>query len=155
MAITLRTYRPADKERVRQPNIDTLAGVDVYYESSGPEFDPDMDRLEEVYLADGSTFWLLEDGDRLVGMTAVRRIDEQTAEIKRMRVAIELRRQGLGQRLLSAAESFCREQRYRRIVLDTSDEQVAAIALYEKNDYRMVDRRTIRGVTVLYLAKDL
>ena len=155
MTITLRTYRSADMDRVRQLNIDALAGVDSFYESSGPEFDPDLDRIEDVYLVDGSNFWVLEDGDRLVGMTAVRRIDEQTAEIKRMRVATDLRRQGLGQRLLSATETFCREQRYRRIVLDTPDTQLAAIALYERNGYRTVDRRTIRGVNVLYLAKDL
>ena len=142
-------------DRVRRLNIDALAGVDSYYSPEAMKGFTDLDRLEDVYLVVGSNFWVLEDGDRLVGMTAVRRVDTQTAEIKRMRVATDLRRQGLGQRLLSAAETYCREQGYRRIVLDTPNTQVAAIALYEKNDYRIVDRRTIGGVNVLYLAKDV
>lgn len=136
-------------------NIEALGGVDSYYSPEALNGFTDLNRLEDVYLVDGSNFWVLEDGDRLVGMTGVRRVDRQTAEIKRMRVASDLHRQGLGQRLLSAAETYCREQDYRRIVLDTPDTQLAAIAFYEKNDYRVVERRMMQGVNVLYLAKDV
>jgi putative acetyltransferase len=48
------------------------------------------------------------------------------------------RRKGIGRELLATAEAFCRDCGYRRVVLSTSELQVAAMRLYESSGYRRV-----------------
>ena len=40
--------------------------------------------------------------------------------------------------LLGTAEEFCRQARYRKLILSTSELQVAARRLYESSGYRLV-----------------
>jgi len=67
-----------------------------------------------------------------VGCGAVRLLDRNTAEIKRMYVAPEARRQGVGLRLLEAPESEARLLAATRVLLETGTRQPEAIALYIK-----------------------
>ncbi|MDE0249309.1 MAG: GNAT family N-acetyltransferase [Gammaproteobacteria bacterium] len=99
----------------------------------GP-WDNDLDRVETCYF-DGGDFLVGYDGERLVAMGGLRRIDEATGEIRRMRVHPCFQRQGRGQAVLTALEERARQLGYTRVVLDTSDRQEAARALYKKNDY--------------------
>jgi len=66
-------------------------------------------------------------------MGALRRVNEDTAELKRMRVSPSLQR--LGRQMLHALETRTRDLGYTAIVLDTNDRQTAAIALYQAHDY--------------------
>ncbi|MYE07086.1 MAG: GNAT family N-acetyltransferase [Chloroflexi bacterium] len=86
------------------------------------------------------------------GDGGLRRIDEATGEIRRMRVHPYYQRQGLGQAVLTALEERARQLGYTRVVLDTSDRQEAARALYEKNDCRETGREKRRvGETRVFL----
>ena len=65
-----------------------------------------------------------------VGCGAVRLLDEDTGEIKRMFVTPAARGMGLGRRLADALEAEARALGARRLILETGIRQVAAIALY-------------------------
>jgi putative acetyltransferase len=65
-----------------------------------------------------------------VGCGALRRIDNDTGELKRMYVAPAARGTGLGRRLVEALEAEARALGMRRLVLETGTRQLAAIALY-------------------------
>src|SRR5690606_12365017 len=73
-----------------------------------------------------------------VGCGAVRRIDGDTAEIKRMYVAPTLRDRGIGRVLLAGLEAAARELGVRRLVLETGVRQHAAIALYARAGFREI-----------------
>ena len=60
----------------------------------------------------------------------VKRLDDETAEIKRMYVAPEGRSRGIARALLYALEAAARELGYRRVRLDTGADQPHAKALY-------------------------
>jgi GNAT superfamily N-acetyltransferase len=66
------------------------------------------------------------------GRGAVRRLDDEAAELKRMYVAPESRGRGLGRALLNALEREARALGARRLVLETGTRQGAAIALYHR-----------------------
>src|SRR5215469_11726978 len=46
------------------------------------------------------TFWSVLDGDDLVGCGAIKRLDEQNAELKSMRTKVERKRSGVASHLL-------------------------------------------------------
>jgi GNAT superfamily N-acetyltransferase len=69
----------------------------------------------------------------------LKRDDDGVAEIKRMYVVPEARRQGLGRRLLEALEDRARELGYARIRLDTGERQPHAQAMYQRAGYHPID----------------
>jgi GNAT superfamily N-acetyltransferase len=77
-------------------------------------------------------FLVVRSADRPVACGAVRRLDSQTAEIKRMYVVPELRGQGIARRLLAALEAESSALGISRLVLETGDRQPDALALYER-----------------------
>lgn len=65
-----------------------------------------------------------------VGCGALRRLDGATGELKRMYVAPEARRGGVGRAVLLELERHARSLGLRRLVLETGDRQVEALSLY-------------------------
>jgi putative acetyltransferase len=85
---------------------------------------------DEVAPGRGAFLIALRSG-KPVGCGAVRRIEETTAEIKRMYVKPEERGQGIGRALLLALEAEARTLGVSRLVLETGLRQSEAITLYE------------------------
>jgi SsuE family FMN reductase len=78
----------------------------------------------------GGSFVLLRHGGQTVAGGAIRRYDDQTAEVKRMWTSHLHRRQGLGRRVLAELEEVARDLGYRRLYLTTGPRQPEASALY-------------------------
>ena len=73
--------------------------------------------------------------DAVVGCGAVRRLDETTAEIKRMYVNPSVRGRGIGRALVEALEREARLIGVTKIVLETGTRLASAIKLYEAMGY--------------------
>ncbi len=86
-------------------------------------------------------------------MGALRPVDEQTAELKPMRVSPELQRQGLGRQILHALKARARGLDYTTIVLDTTARQTAAIALYQHEGYLKTGQGELAGLPTLFFRK--
>ena len=78
---------------------------------------------------DGAFLALTQDGETVAG-GALRRYDEQTAEVKRVWTSSRHRRRGLALRLMAELESAARELGYQRIHLTTGRRQPEAVGLY-------------------------
>ena len=75
-------------------------------------------------------FLVVYRGDVPVGCGAVRLLDAETGELKRMYVSPAERGRGLGRRLVAELEAEARALGVRRLVLETGTRQHAALALY-------------------------
>jgi putative acetyltransferase len=73
--------------------------------------------------------------DQAVGCGAVRRLDEATAELKRMYVDPSVRSQGIGRSLLDALEHEARLLGVTNVVLETGTRLAPAIRMYESMGY--------------------
>jgi putative acetyltransferase len=73
--------------------------------------------------------------DLAVGCGAIRRLDEVTAEIKRMYVEPSVRSRGIGRALVEALEREARHVGATRIVLETGTRLTPAIKLYQAMGY--------------------
>jgi GNAT superfamily N-acetyltransferase len=69
------------------------------------------------------------------GCGALKRLDEEAAEIKRVYVAPPARGHGLARRLLAALEDAARERGYRLVRLDTGARLPEAVALFQSSGY--------------------
>ena len=78
------------------------------------------------------------DGDEPVGCGAVKEYSADTMEVKRMYVPPARRGQGIASIILTELENWCREMNYTRCLLETGKKQPEAIALYTKNNYRVI-----------------
>jgi putative acetyltransferase len=67
-----------------------------------------------------------------VGCGALRVLDADTAELKRMYIEPSLRGKGLGRRLVASLEAEARTLGVQHLVLETGVHQTAALLLYEK-----------------------
>jgi GNAT superfamily N-acetyltransferase len=104
------------------------AELDARYPEEGANFF----RLDPDEVSDGrGAFLVAYIEGRPVGCGAVRRIEPQVAEIKRMYVDPSVRGRRVGRRILDALESHARRLNARRIVLETGPRQPEAIALYQ------------------------
>lgn len=105
-----------------------------YPEEGANHFSLDPD---EVAAGRGAFLIALRSG-KPVGCGAVRRIEEQTGEIKRMYVRPEERRRGVGSALLSALEAEARALGIARLVLETGVRQLEAAALYQRAGFSVI-----------------
>ena len=137
---TVRTFRPNDLDAVKEIELD-------FQRESGlpppPGYSQDLDDINVVYLSSGGGFWVVECDGRVAGYGAVLRVDDGTARLRRFRVHPQWRRRGLATLLLQTAEDFCRAHDYRRITLDTTEQQQAAQALYRKHGYVSTGERAL------------
>lgn len=155
LGVRVRTYEQRDREQVWALHQEGLRDTGALLPQNQPEWDEDVRQVEKVYLTEGSHFWVVEREGRLIGMTAVHRMGPEMAELKRMRVASDWRRKGIGQLLLEVAEEFCRRQGYTRIVLDTTDRQEAARRLYERNGYVRTGERPLGEMRMVFYRKEM
>ena len=92
---------------------------------------------EQVEAGDGAFIVAYLDGVA-VGCGAVRRLDETTAELKRMYVDPSARGRGIGRELVEALEHEARMLGITNVVLETGTRLAPAIKLYEGMGYARV-----------------
>lgn len=92
---------------------------------------------EEVGPGRGA-FLVAYENDRPVACGAVRRIDHDAAELKRMYVSPSFRRRGISRLVLEALEAEARRLGVKRLVLETGVRQHAALALYTQAGFTSI-----------------
>lgn len=90
-------------------------------------------RLDPQEVGDGrGAFFVAYAGETPVGCGAIRRIDADTAEIKRMYVDPAARGRGVGHRVLTELEAEARRLGVARLVLETGQRAHEAVKLYTR-----------------------
>ena len=100
-------------------------------------------------------FLLLTSDEVTVGCGGVKRLDDTTAEIKRMWVHPDWRGLGLGRLLLERLEAIARQRGRLRVVLDTNATLSEAIGLYTRANYRPINRYNDNPYAERWFAKRL
>ena len=96
-------------------------------------------RLDAEEVAEGRGMFLVAyRGERPIGCGAVRRIEEQTGELKRMYVCPEERCRGVGRAILDGLEAEARKLGINKLLLETGIRNPEAIALYERAGFSRI-----------------
>src|SRR5215208_1247590 len=109
----------------------TLQESIAYYESRGLLHD--MDEVQQTYSDNDGIFLVLTDNDQIVGTGAIRKIDDQICELKRLWLLFEYHGKGLGYRMIQELFAFARGKGYQRVWLETErDAQQRAFDFYKR-----------------------
>lgn len=126
-----------------------MVGMNAPLIAPGELTDPRVLRLLEDHLADmhatsppesvhaldvtglqdpAVTFWVVGDGEQLLGCVALKQLDPEHGELKSMRTDAAARGRGLGRLLLGHVLAEARARGYRRLSLETGTEDFFAPA---------------------------
>lgn len=161
--VTIRTFHPTDAGAVRrlfaEGQLDFARGtqleeaVNRYIDRSLSE---DLSDIPSNYQArSGSNFWVADQAGLVRGMVGIQKRSEAEAELRRMSVAREARRQGIGGKLLETVEEFCREQGYSQIFLTTVSQLAPAISMYRKYGFQLTGLEAYGPMSVQRYVKHL
>ncbi|HEX8324790.1 MAG TPA: GNAT family N-acetyltransferase [Tepidisphaeraceae bacterium] len=150
--IVIRSFTPADEAACQALYHEGAAGGLIAPNDTGL----DIDDIQMAYMTPpGNHFWVAVGAKRdVVGMIGVMHSDG-VGEIRRLRVAEAHQRRGIGSRLLEKALTFCREQNYLKVALDTVVDREPAMKLFGKYHFRHGKSRRYSGKELMYFYLDL
>jgi GNAT superfamily N-acetyltransferase len=100
----------------------------------------DAERMPGPYVPPRGGLWLAAHGGTGVGCVALRPLDENAAEVKRMYVDEAWRGRGVGRALMETLVDGARERGYRTLRLGTLEDMKVAQRLYESLGFRPIER---------------
>lgn len=145
---------PQDIDPVRSlfREYESWLGVSLCFQG----FEKELAGLPGDYAPPSGRLFLLQQADRIGGCAALRRIDDETCEMKRLFLRSDFRGRGLGRRLATTCIDAARSIGYRRMRLDTLPQMREAIALYRALGFRDIPPYRHNPVPgALYLELDL
>jgi len=115
----------------------------AYHESRGEL--KDMDDIQRNYFEKGGIFLVMLDDNHLIGTGAIRQLEDDICELKRLWLLSQYHGKGLGYRMLQELFSFAREKGYKRIWLQTDAvQQSRALEFYRRLGFYEIPRYTDR-----------
>lgn len=152
--LRLRRYTPGDHREVFALHRECLSEVGLR-PGDGVYYDDDFSRIEDVYLRSGGDFLVGEVHGEIAALGGLRRLNDVTAEMVRLRVRPDLQGRGYGTVLVTVLEQHAAELGYRILHADTTVKQPVAMALYRSFGWREIDRKVTGATVTVYFEKHL
>src|SRR5215203_3707100 len=124
---------PAVRELFRE--YETSLNVDLCFQG----FEEELATLPGKYSRPNGGIWLAVDDDKIAGCVALRPLDADRAEMKRLFVRPAFRGSGVGRKLVEHVMREAATVGYRRICLDTLPTMTGAIALYRSLGFAEIE----------------
>ena len=108
----------------------TLEESVQHFEESGEL--KDVDNYQQVYVDNRGIFLAVLDDNKLIGTGAIKKLEGNIAELKRLWLLEEYHGQKIGYRVFSHLLDFARAHEYKKIRLQTGQEQERALRFYTR-----------------------
>jgi len=109
-------------------------GIDLSFQN----FEEELTNLPNDYIPPDGCLLLAIDKTRTAGCIALRKLNDDTCEMKRLYVLSQFRRLGVGKLLAEAVVAQARKIGYRRMRLDTLPSMMQAQALYKSLGFKEI-----------------
>lgn len=131
----IRSWQPSDRQAAGEVIATVLAEYGLGWEPQGS--DRDALEVETHYWQTGGEFWVVLDGEVLVGTAGYypAHRGEKAVEIRKMYLLSSARGQGLGCYLLRQLEASIQRRGFLHIWVETASVLKEAVRLYETSGY--------------------
>jgi GNAT superfamily N-acetyltransferase len=136
MPLTLQRLTDSQIEAAKEV---IVQGCLEFFGKPPAEFE-DLDAISSMYREPSGIFLVLLDSEQVVGTGAIRRLDGQTCELKRMWFLPAYRGKGYGAKMSEALFQFAHSAGYKRVRLDTTPVLAAANRLYQRLGFYPIER---------------
>jgi len=149
----IRKYQNGDFDRMMKLHREVLIKENVY--RGNGVWEDDLLNITDHYFNRHGEFIVGLENDDLIAMGAVRKINDDTAEVVRMRVHPGYQGKGCGNIILHELERFAMKNMYKELVLETDERLVNAVKLYRKNGYSYWKEEMLDGYKCVWYRKKL
>lgn len=134
MNISIRPFQASDQDRV------FAYLMDVFDQEWGgkPYFMKDLEDIDAFYGDEKSGFWMVIDGDQIIGTVALKDYGHGRAYLKRMFVSKSYRGSGIAQQMLETVLRFAKKVAYKSVYLGTGEKNQAAVCFYTKEGFKEI-----------------
>jgi GNAT superfamily N-acetyltransferase len=151
--LKIREFNNSDLDQVLYLHKKAMEEINAF-KGDGP-WDNDLKNIEKHYKDNNGMFLVGLINNKIVTMGAIRKIDSNIAEIKRMRTFPENQGNGYGKRILNELIKIAKELNYSEIILETSDKQFYAKKLYTNSGFKEYKKEIIDGYNCTWFKLDL
>jgi ribosomal protein S18 acetylase RimI-like enzyme len=151
--VTVRSFQSGDTDACRKLYSEGLLGGAIAENDTGL----DIDDIAAAYMANPKNhFWVAQsDQSQIIGMIGVQHHEEGVGEIRRLRVRSDMRRRGVGTKLVETALKFCADNQYLKVTLDTFMDREPALKLFEKFGFHHDRTKSLSGKDLLFFYLDI
>ncbi len=128
-------YKPEYKNIFKSLNLEWL---NKYFEVE-KEDEKALNNPEEYYLKNGGEIFFALVNNKIVGTCAMKKLTKKIFELSKMAVSEEYKGKQIGKKLALTAIGYAFEEKAEKIILETSPKLFAAINLYKKLGFEIVN----------------
>lgn len=138
----LRRYKSTDDIEISALYQKAMRSVGSYIDNLKvtEKIDQDLNDIQNTYIENNGEFIVAEEQNKIIGMGALKRINDTTAEIKRMCIEPTMQGKGIGGKILDKLIAQAKELKYTRIILDVAEIATPAQKLYESRGFKVYNR---------------
>ena len=130
--ITILPFKPENQAEVK--NL-ILAGLAEHWGTIDPSKNPDLDDISSTYA--NAVFLVAWYQKMIIGTGALIPKSNNTAKIVRMSVAADMRRKGVGNRILQRLREYAKSSGYQHLVLETIETWYEVIEFYKRLGFQI------------------
>ena len=130
MSVKIRQFSDKDQEGVKDL---ILTGLSDKWGTLDKTLNPDLNDIAATYGSDN--FLVAHAEGKLVATGGLVRETQQSVRVVRMWVSKDLRRSGIGSRMMNALLALAAKKQYARVVLETTATWVDAVSFYKKGGF--------------------
>ena len=150
--LLVRTYQPQDQAAVTHLYTAGLLLGQIAPNDTGA----DVENISEAYLTDPRNhFWIAQLNQSVVGMIGVAAEENNTAEVRRLRVDKAFQDTTIVSKLIETAINHCRRHGYLKVVFDTHFEHSMTVNIFTHFGFHHTRTKNYHGRDALEFYLDL
>lgn len=122
----IRRYKKSDESRVKKLIFSVL--THIYGKT----------KLEWENFEDYLVIYVAEQEGKIIGVVAIKKINDKIIKLKRMYVRIKSQNKGIGKKLIGRVIEFSIKQGFKKMILTTYPEMENAVKFYKKQGFKIV-----------------
>jgi DNA-binding MarR family transcriptional regulator/GNAT superfamily N-acetyltransferase len=139
--ISIRTFTPKDIDYIIDRHRALYEAEFGFTSEFGDYVEEYVKKFMENFDASRETIWIAEENGVSVGVIAIVKADDITAQLRWFLIEPELRGRGLGHKLMNAAVDFSRDEGYKHIFLWTVNILAPARHLYKEHGFSLTEQK--------------